>query len=193
MHRKRILDSLDTYKKSSLITLEEKNKLPELLHFIQQTPACFERETHGHITGSVWLMNHDETEVLLTLHKKIKVWLHLGGHAEGNPDIPAVALREAQEESGIASIEFMTPHIFDIDIHPVKAPCYVHYDIRYLMKTDETAFVISPESHDLAWVSLGNLSTYTDDLSLSRMAYKVMQSKNSLNPQVNVIHNPSKS
>ena len=40
---------------------------------------------------------------MLTHHKKLGCWLQPGGHADGDSDVAAVSLREAEEESGLES------------------------------------------------------------------------------------------
>ena len=71
--------------------------LDRFIKFIEQNPNCFERSNKGHITGSAWIVNHDNSKVLLTHHRKLNLWLQLGGHADGEPDTKAVSLKEAQE------------------------------------------------------------------------------------------------
>jgi 8-oxo-dGTP pyrophosphatase MutT (NUDIX family) len=62
----------------------------------------FTRERlEGHFTGSAWLVSGDGLRVLLTHHRKLGRWLQLGGHADGDRDLARVALREAEEESGL--------------------------------------------------------------------------------------------
>jgi hypothetical protein len=97
---------------------EEAQCLERFRSFIRQNPQCFERTlTIGHITGSAWVVNKGGSRALLTHHKKLNQWLQVGGHADGNADVLAVALREAQEESGIATLRPLSKRIFDIDIH----------------------------------------------------------------------------
>src|SRR3990167_3869834 len=90
----------------------------DIYHFITREPQCFERECkEGHVTGSALVLNHDHSQVLLTYHRKLNRWLQLGGHSDGNPNTAEVALREAQEESGIQNLEFVTKKIIDVDVH----------------------------------------------------------------------------
>ncbi|HRX56256.1 MAG TPA: hypothetical protein P5016_17200, partial [Verrucomicrobiales bacterium] len=57
-------------------------------------PDCFLRSLiSGHVTGSAWLVNGDGSKVMLTHHRKLERWLQPGGHADGDPDLLAVALR----------------------------------------------------------------------------------------------------
>ena len=68
----------------------------------------------GHFTGSAWLVDRAGTRVLLTHHRKLGRWLQLGGHADGDDDLARVALREAEEESGLAGL-VLEPGVFDLD------------------------------------------------------------------------------
>lgn len=70
----------------------------------------------GHFTGSAWLVNAAGTHLLMTHHRKLDRWLQLGGHADGDRDLAAVALKEAEEESGLAAL-VVEGGIFDIDRH----------------------------------------------------------------------------
>jgi 8-oxo-dGTP pyrophosphatase MutT (NUDIX family) len=125
----------------------------EFRAFITSNPGCFERANKGHITGSAWIVDTSGSQALLTHHRKLKKWLQVGGHADGDNDSARVALKEAQEETGIVDLEFATPSIFDISIHPIPSDCTFHYDIRYLLRAPANAsYVVSEESLDLAWV-----------------------------------------
>ena len=58
----------------------------------------------GHFTASCWLVDRGGGRVLLTHHKKLGFWLQLGGHADGERDLRRAALKEAEEESGLADL-----------------------------------------------------------------------------------------
>lgn len=139
---------------------------------------CFERSLKfGHVTGSAWLVNKAGTHVLLTHHRKLNKWFQLGGHADGNPDILDVAMREAREESGLGDIVPVGNQIFDIDIHVIPErksdPEHFHYDIRYALQVaGRDAYTVSDESHDLAWVEIDKLDQVTREESMLRMAAK---------------------
>ena len=103
------------------------------------------------------------------------MWLQLGGHSDGDPDTANVALREAEEESGL-SVALMSEEIFDIDVHAITArkddPAHYHFDVRYQLQTQGDEFVVSSESIDLAWVPLATLRNYTEEESILRMRRK---------------------
>lgn len=140
--------------------------------------GAFARERlAGHFTASCWLVDRTGTRVLLTHHRKLQRWLQLGGHADGDRDLPRVALREAQEESGLHGLR-VDPELFDIDRHWIPergdVPGHWHFDARYVVHADgDENFVVSEESLDLAWRGIDAIAQDADaDVSLHRMAMK---------------------
>ncbi|MDO0788178.1 NUDIX hydrolase [Xanthomonas campestris pv. campestris] len=141
----------------------------------------FVRErVEGHFTGSAWVVGADGTRTLLTHHRKLQRWLQLGGHADGDRDLAQVALREAQEESGLNGLTLADGLLFDLDRHWIPARGEVaghwHYDARYVVVAgvDET-FQVSEESLALAWRPIAELLADPElDPSMRRMAEKWM-------------------
>lgn len=138
-----------------------------------QDPFTRERLA-GHFTGSAWLVSRDGRQVLLTHHRKLQRWLQLGGHADGNRDLAAVALREAQEESGLPGLALLSKRIFDLDRHwiPARAqvPGHWHYDVRYVVVAGhEARFIVGEESLALEWRAIAGLAD-DGDASMRRMA-----------------------
>lgn len=138
----------------------------------------FRRErVAGHFTASVWLVSADGHRVLLTHHRKLGMWLQLGGHADGERDLMIAALKEAEEESGLTGLH-IEPGIFDLDRHRIPehkgVPEHWHYDVRYVVRAAANeAYIVSDESHDLAWRKIGDLAGSPDaDASVRRMAGK---------------------
>ncbi len=131
----------------------------------------------GHFTASCWLVSGDGARVLLTHHRKLGLWLQLGGHADGERDLVAAALREAGEESGLSGL-CVEPDIFDLDRHWIPehkgVPAHWHYDVRYVVRAvDDEAFTVSEESLDLAWRNVAELaSDPAADAAVRRMARK---------------------
>lgn len=131
----------------------------------------------GHFTASAWLVDAAGERLLMTHHRKLDRWLQLGGHADGDRDLAAVALREAEEESGLTDLVVM-PEIFDLDRHWIPergdVPGHWHYDVRYVVRvTGSEDFAVSDESHALAWRPIDALLTEPGiDPSIVRMATK---------------------
>lgn len=148
----------------------------DFIDLLQTHPLAFERaDPHGHFTGSAWLVSADGRRVLLTHHRKLGRWLQLGGHADGDMDLARVALREAQEESGLDALVGETD-IFDLDRHRIPAragePEHWHYDVRYVVHArGSEVFAVSAESHALAWRDIAGLaSDPATEESVARMA-----------------------
>ena len=175
MHRNDLLKKLDVYAKR---WLNEADTVRRLAGFVKANPDCFERHLPiGHVTGSAWVVDSTGTRVLLTHHKKLNIWVQLGGHADGNSDMLDAATKEAHEESGLDHLKPSSTDIFDIDIHLIperkSEAAHSHYDIRFLFQiTESEEYIVSEESHDLAWVAIRELGSYTSEESMLRMADK---------------------
>lgn len=153
-----------------------KSRFLELL----KHPDAFQR-THlpGHITGSAFIISHDAQYTLLVHHAKLNRWLQPGGHADGDAHVVGVAIREANEETGLKNLELLQPGIFDLDIHVIPArkdfPQHDHYDVRYLLRASMVEkIVVSEESHDVKWVALRELENFNHERALLRMRDKVI-------------------
>ncbi|MGK7297009.1 MAG: NUDIX hydrolase [Candidatus Wenzhouxiangella sp. M2_3B_020] len=155
----------------------ETETVDRFLALLDGHPNCFDRDCWaGHVTGSAWLLDPDRSDVLLTHHRKLDIWVQPGGHCDGDPDTLAVARREAEEESGLA-VEVLSPEILDIDIHEIPArrhdPRHAHFDVRYaFISTSGRKYTVTDESHDLQWVSIDEIHRYAPDESILRMARK---------------------
>ena len=141
-----------------------------------QDPFRREREA-GHFTASCWLVDRAGRRVLLTHHRKLGLWLQLGGHADGERDLRLAALKEAGEESGLADLR-IEDGIFDLDRHWIPehkgVPAHWHYDVRYVvLALGSEEYVVSDESHDLAWRDITQLAVDpAADAAVRRMAGK---------------------
>ena len=151
------------------------------LQFMKDNKDCFQRSLAiGHITASCWLLNKDRSKALMLHHAKLDRWFQLGGHCDGRADTLAVALQEAQEESGIVGIEPALTTIFDIDIHLIpdtpKEKAHYHYDIRYLLQVvSDEQVVQNRESKELRWIGKNEAELPTDNPSVVRMFTKWIQ------------------
>ena len=127
----------------------------------------------GHLTASCLLLHADGQRALFTHHAKLDRWLQPGGHCDGDANLPGAALREAIEESGIPDLR-IDPRPLDLDVHGIPAradePAHLHHDTRFLVLAPPGArYVVSEESHDLAWMTLDEVRWHGADQSVLRL------------------------
>ncbi|HTJ52742.1 MAG TPA: NUDIX hydrolase [Cyclobacteriaceae bacterium] len=158
--------------------IEEKEFCIRFLDLLKSERAYHRDHLPGHITGSAWIIDETKQYTLLTHHAKLNKWLQTGGHADGDENVLNVALREAEEESGLKNFKLLQPTIFDLDIHLIPErkdfPQHFHYDIRFLFEASmKEQLIISEESHDLAWKKIDEIDVLTNhNPSMIRMAEK---------------------
>tara|TARA_B100000029_G_scaffold384692_1_gene380270 strand:- start:1040 stop:1588 length:549 start_codon:yes stop_codon:yes gene_type:complete len=179
MHRRRLLEMLRDYARrhpAEVLTTDR------FIDFVERYERCFESDCWaGHVTGSAWLVSPDGADVLLTHHKKLDRWLQLGGHSDGETNTLRVAVKEAEEESGLF-VRPLSEQVFDLDVHEIPArgaaPAHLHFDVRFALQSSSGRdFRVSGESHALAWAPAHDLSAYTDEESVLRMSRKWLKYK----------------
>ena len=138
-------------------TAQQARTREAMLAFVDAHPLDAHRRTLlvGHLTAAAIVLDARRERVLLTLHAKLGHWLQLGGHCDGDANLPGVALREAREESGIEDL-VIDPVPIDLDIHRIPArpgePEHLHLDTRFLVLAGDGARERrSEESTDLRW------------------------------------------
>ncbi|MGH6648035.1 NUDIX hydrolase [Aquabacterium sp.] len=129
----------------------------------------------GHITSSAAVLSKNGQEILLIKHAFLGKWLTPGGHYEGPGDLFDSALREVEEETGVASA---TAHPWtianqipiDVDSHEVPARlaksegAHVHHDFLFVATAPVDAHLHAQlsEVHEVAWVPVGELAKSSD-------------------------------
>ena len=166
----------------------EASSLERMRSFLASSPDAFLRShPPGHFTGSALVCDPQLSRVALTHHRKLDKWLQFGGHADGDENLARVALREAEEESGLPRLRYLDfeealgcPHHpvpFDLDIHEIPArandPAHLHYDVRFLVLSEVQALQINEESHQLGWFTLAEARHKTQEESMLRQFQKL--------------------
>ena len=98
----RFIDSIRTYVPACE---QETQDARMMLRYAELFPDLLERTNEtAHFTASSWIVTSDRSRVLMVYHNIYNSWSWTGGHADGQDDPLAVALKEAREETGIPHI-----------------------------------------------------------------------------------------
>ena len=94
---------------------QEKNDKEMMIEYINTFEDVLTRENRMcHFTASNWIVNKEKTKVLMIYHNIYKSWAWTGGHADGDSDLLHVALKEAEEETGIKNFKVLSDGIYGI-------------------------------------------------------------------------------
>ena len=159
MNRLGLIHQIKKYK--TFNEQEEKDKYL-FLEWIMDHEDAFSRENKiAHITASGWVVNKDRSKVLMVYHNIYDSWSWIGGHADGETDLLATAMREVREETGIKNVCPVTDEIISIEALTVdghiKNGSYVsshlHLNVTYLLEADseETVSIKVDENSGVAW------------------------------------------
>lgn len=141
---------------------QEAHDKAQILHFLENGEEIFTRENKtAHLTASSWVVSPDRSQVLMVYHNLYHSWAWMGGHADGDRDLLAVAVRETMEESGLTSVTPISRDIFSLEILTVdghiKRGSYVsshlHLNVTYLLEADPSLPLrVKPdENSGVAW------------------------------------------
>lgn len=159
-----------------------------ILDFLRKNPDAFYRTNLlAHMTASAWVVNPQRSKVLMVYHRLYDSWSWAGGHADGEEDLLAVALREVREETGVQRLRPVTEEIYSLEVltvdghekHDRYVPSHLHLNVTYLLEAeeDQPLRVCEAENSGVAWFSLADaLSASTEPWFVERI-YKKLNEK----------------
>ena len=134
-----------------------------------------------HFTASAWIADVSRTQVLMVYHNIYQSWSWTGGHADGDPDLMAVALREAREETGLQRVEPLQDTPVSLEILPVRAHYrrglyvvpHLHMNLTYLLTADapEPIHIHPEENSAVQWFALDDAVAASTEPDM-RMIYQ---------------------
>lgn len=144
---------------------QEERDREVLLRLLSGVEDVYSRENlTAHMTASAWVVNENRDKVLMAYHNIYHSWSWLGGHADGERDLLAVALREAGEESGVIHVRPLSEEIFSLEILTVDGhekrgkyvPSHLHLNLTYLLEAREgdALSMKADENSGVAWFGL---------------------------------------
>lgn len=159
-----------------------------ILAFLAANENAFTRDnTIAHMTASAWVVNHDRTKVLMVYHRIYDSWSWTGGHADGEEDLLAVALREVTEETGVSSVTPVSDDIFSLEIltvdghekHGSYVPSHLHMNVTYLLEADEEEplTVCEDENKGVAWFGLDEALSASSEPWFVQRIYRKLNEK----------------
>ncbi len=170
----RLASAREALRAARVLTGQQAAIRDNMLSFLDEHPDALERTCgEGHLTSSAFVVDPERRRAVLLLHAKLGLWLQPGGHADGDANLAAVALREEQEETGIRGLRVGVPAI-DLDIHevhPPGEPAHLHLDVRHLVVAPPGAELAgNHESRELRWLTLEEVAALAADAGTVRLA-----------------------
>ena len=156
-----------------------------ILDFLARHDDAFLRSNRiAHMTASAWVVNAARDRVLMVYHKIYDSWSWTGGHADGDEDLLAVAIREVREETGVRSVRPVSEEIYSLEILTVDGhekrgeyvPSHLHLNVTYLLEADEheALRICEAENSGVRWFTLnGALRASTEPWFVGRIYQKL--------------------
>ena len=157
----RLIEEIEKYEPFN--EMEERDK-ELILRALRREENVFSRENSlCHMTASAWISSPDRTKVLMAYHNIYDSWSWLGGHADGDTDLLRVALKEAEEESGLSKVKPLMQDIFSLEVLTVDGhmkkgkyvSSHLHLNVTYLLEADDREMVRAKEDENrgVRWFS----------------------------------------
>ena len=171
---------------------QERQDQALILAFLERNPDAFYRSNLlAHMTASAWVVNPQRSKALMVYHRLYDSWSWAGGHADGEEDLLAVALREVREETGVQRLRPVTEEIYSLEVLTVDGhekrgqyvPSHLHLNLTYLLEAEEEQplRVCEAENSGVAWFSLADaLAASTEPWFIERIYKKLNEKLNSI-------------
>ncbi len=143
---------------------------------------------YAHVTASSIIVNRARTKTLMAFHKIYQSWAWTGGHADGETDLLHVAMREAQEETGIEQLKLLGNGAASLEILPVWAHVkrgkavgsHLHLNVSYLFEADDALplRVAEDENSAVGWIDIDRMEKYVSERDMLPTYKKLLNEAN---------------
>lgn len=141
---------------------QERRDQALILDYIEKNPgALWRSDPVAHLTASAWVTNAARDRVLMVYHRLYDSWSWTGGHADGEEDLLAVAMRECREETGVTHLRPISEKICSLEVltvdghekHGEYVSSHLHLNLTYLLEADEndTLRICEEENSGVRW------------------------------------------
>lgn len=141
----------------------------------------------AHMTASSVILNEARDKMLMIHHKIYDTWTWQGGHADGEGDLLKVALKEAEEETGIRDFEVMEDKdgfILSLDILTVKEhvkngkyiSAHLHLNAAFLFtaKENHELYLNEKETNGVRWVPVEDIDILAREPLITPIYHKLI-------------------
>lgn len=153
---------------------QEKKDKELILGCISMYPDILTRKNGlCHITSSGYILNKNRDKVLMIYHRIYDSWSWTGGHADGDCDLLAVAIREAKEETGIVNVRAVSDDLLSLDVLTVDGhvkrgeyvSSHLHLSVAYLLEADEEDVLVLNEAETMGvrWIPIDEVNDYCSE------------------------------
>lgn len=163
------------------------------LQCLEAGSQALDRSALAHFTCSAWAVDPTGESTLLVYHNIYNSWSWIGGHADGEADLEAVALRELAEETGVQDARILEPfkwdnsagnssRILSIEALPVSGhmkrgayvSSHVHLNVTYLAVCDPSARLREKpdENSAVRWAFLDEVCALSSEPWMCERVYK---------------------
>ena len=169
----KVLNDLLNYNPKSIQEETDKQQMIWLLNTYKE--KAFDRDLmFGHFTSSAIVVDKTRKYVLMAYHNIYNSWAWLGGHADSEYNLEALARREVHEETSLDGIRLLENNISSIEILTVErhikkgkfVPSHLHYNVTYLYEGDmeRSIKLKEDENSGVKWIKIDDLyeHVYTD-------------------------------
>ena len=167
---------------------QEENDKREIIRRLKSGEQLYTRENvSAHMTASAWVVSHDRQQVLMAYHNLYHSWAWLGGHADGEQDLLAVAIKEVKEESGLKEVRPVSENIYSLEIltvdgHEKKGKyvsSHLHLNVTYLLEADPTqkVFCKPDENSRVDWFLLEDAIAASTEPWFQQRIYRKLNEK----------------
>jgi len=182
---------IQNYKPGTPMEAKDKELMLAYLDYCPHDPTTREAAL-AHLTSSGFILNEALDKVLMVHHNLYGTWAWTGGHADGEHDLLAVALKEAKEETGVSNIRPLSTEMMSLDILPVwrhekrgePISTHLHLNVSFILLASESDAlqIKEDENSGVAWISVSELDQYCREPHIVPIYKKLLKKATTLTP-----------
>jgi len=153
---------------------QEINDKKNMLKYINTFDDVLTRDNECvHFTATAWAVNKSRDKVLMIYHNIYQSWANPGGHADGESDLLATAMRELKEETGVKNVKVLSDDIFSLEIWSAEGhvrkgkyvSTHVHLNLTYFFEVDENEklSIQEDENSGVDWIKIEDIGKYSSE------------------------------